>query len=163
MKKKEWQPTNHSKCCIKKLFMFHLYQFEGWVLKAPPLCHMALLSKCNWQKSLTWATKYCCPPRPSILCTPFHLYIGASRSKVGLHIVLVKAEYSVFIKYITLMQVIHRKNNGENIQPTSTFLTGSIPRGMWKDFSGDGILQFTIWPLSNHSSQLFLIILRSLV
>ena len=115
MKKKEWQPTNHSKCCIKKLFMFHLYQFEGWVLKAPPLCHMALLSKCNWQKSLTWATKYCCPPRPSILCTPFHLYIGASRSKVGLHIVLVKAEYSVFIKYACYACANYRKNNMASI------------------------------------------------
>ena len=142
--------------------MFHLYQFEGWVLKAPPLCHMALLSKCNWQKSLTWATKYCCPPRPSILCTPFHLYIGASRSKVGLHIVLVKAEYSVFIKYACYACANYRKNNMASIiQPASTFFAGSIPRGIWKDFSGDGILQFTIWPYSNHSFNLFLMILRS--
>ena len=79
---------------------------------------LAIQRNCNWQKSLTWATKYfpppAQPPAPTP-CTPFYLYIVASRSKVGLHIVLVKAKYSVFIKYACYACANYRKNNMASI------------------------------------------------
>lgn len=46
-----------------------------------------------------------------ILCTRWYLYIVASWSKVRLHIVLVKAEYSVVIKYTCYACTNYRKNN----------------------------------------------------
>ena len=100
-----------------------------------------------------------------ILCTPWYLYIVASWSKVRLHIVLVKAEYSVSVKFTCYACTNYRKNNKASIfnLPQHSLLVPFL-EGFEKIFLGMEYFNSQLLPLSIHSSEFkFLIVLISSV